>query len=206
MSTYPDRTPPINATGKYVLRQPFFADPLKNYRCEAIRGFNEIEITGGRVYEEYYRPMGLPDKEYRGDAASDINIVTLFEQGTDKTIEVPSSYIISYPNMGGVPYVRGLVVIDLGPIADDYVADMIVNEVTMRATNMLGAPTKGYLVTAPIEHPINKDEARALENGRKNSITGQINSAAVAIEKHLIADKNGQAARALSTVIALTKK
>ena len=50
-------TPPLRARGRYVLRNPWVANPGKLYTNMAIRTFEDVYELGTDVYETYYVPM-----------------------------------------------------------------------------------------------------------------------------------------------------
>ncbi len=129
-TSWPDKTPPINATGKYKLRDPWYVDPNTSYICEAIMGFEALAARGVNAYSWVYQPTLVSPtynslEQYNGDAQRGINIVTLI--GADGgVIHVPSSYIESFPGETKAPYARLIVAVDCGPLPEDYpLADMM---------------------------------------------------------------------------------
>lgn len=179
MASFPNRTPPINATGLFVLRTPFTAPSTAIYRCEAIRGFNEIEERGINVYNSYYAPMGLSMAIYESDQVEDINIVTIIKvdgTGGEEVIDVPSSYIISYPAQLDVPYGRVLFVLDIGPVPETVDFSNVLNECVMVATEISGKTATGYIAVVPVAGRVTKAQNKDLEAGRLVAIGSKIDS------------------------------
>lgn len=109
--------PPVGTEGIYRLRAPFAARMRANtsYRCDSTRRFSEIIEKGGNPYDEYYKPLGISQATFDSEDQNAIAIVSLVSV-SGHWIDVPSSYIESFPNQGGIPY-RGLVLsIPLGPV------------------------------------------------------------------------------------------
>lgn len=110
-------TPPLGAAGIYKLKAPYNTLLRENitYRCAEIRRFNGIVNDGGDVFEEHYKPYGVGVVDYQRDAQANEAIISLVSD-MDHWVFVPTSYIESYPNQGGIPY-QGLVLgVPLGPV------------------------------------------------------------------------------------------
>lgn len=109
--------PPLGASGVYTLRAPFQNKLQANtsYRCDAIRRINDFIELGVDPYEEVYQPEGISRSVYDNDAAKNVAIVSLVSQN-NHWIYVPSTYISSYPNVNGIPYVSLVLGVSLGAI------------------------------------------------------------------------------------------
>lgn len=110
-------TPPLGAAGIYKLKAPYNTLLRENvsYRCSEIRRFNGVAEAGGRVFEDYYEPQGVGFTTYQRDAQANEAIISLVSD-MDHWVYVPTSFIESYPNQGGIPY-QGLVLgVPLGPV------------------------------------------------------------------------------------------
>lgn len=109
--------PPIGTTGVYRLKSPFAALLRNNtsYRCDAVRRFADLYEQGVDPFTAYYQPNGLSEAIFQRDLGSGVSIVSL-ASSADHWVYVPSSYIESYPNQGGVPY-QGIVLgVPLGAV------------------------------------------------------------------------------------------
>ena len=109
--------PPLGASGVYTLRAPFNNKLQANtsYRCDAIRRLNDFIELGVDPYEEFYAPMQIPRTSYESDIGHNVSIVSLVSQN-NHWVYVPSTYITSYPNVNGIPYVSLLLGVSLGAI------------------------------------------------------------------------------------------
>ncbi|QNI20957.1 hypothetical protein [Vibrio phage vB_pir03] len=105
--------PEINATGQWVLEQPFTADPSIVYSCQAINGFEALELAGVDVYLRYYSPLGIDEAKFREDKLNKVDIVTLIAEGKDPIL-VPTSYILQAPGVDAVEYNQYYLAIQLG--------------------------------------------------------------------------------------------
>lgn len=110
-------TPPVSASGLFQLAPPFEQEliPGVNYTCIAVRKFADIQKLGIDPYSTYYVPNGLTETIYEEDVVAGECIVTLRSNG-GAFLYVPTSYILSYPNQGGIPYTAIVLGVDLGPI------------------------------------------------------------------------------------------
>ena len=110
-------TPPINALGQYVVRPPFNIPAGAIYKCEAINGFEALEKDGANVFSKFYTPFGISQDIFNTDRINGIDIVTLISS-THPTVILPSSFIVSFPNITAIPYNNVFLVMDLGILPD----------------------------------------------------------------------------------------
>jgi hypothetical protein len=110
-------TPPVNASGIFTLASPFDQKlvPQVSYTCIAVRKFADIQKLGIDPFQIYYVPNGLDEAKYNTDVNAGECIVTLRSNG-GAFLYVPTSYITSYPNMGGIPYTAIVLGVNLGAI------------------------------------------------------------------------------------------
>lgn len=188
---HPDKTPPINATGTYTLREPWTTVPGAVYKCEGISGFEALEADGVDVYRRFYQPNGISLNEMLADANAGINIITLMSR-TAETIYVPSSYIISYPNDIAAGYSRMLVATDVGPLPDWQTLDELVGLFSLEASRITGQTCTTKVIKVPMDGFYSSAESKAMEEARKlametneNPIYGKIK-----VDKQLESAKN----------------
>ena len=112
-------TPPIGASGIFKLSPPFQSALQANvsYSCQAVRRMSDILKLGIDPFAVYYAPQNLARAVYEADLAKDEAIVSLRSNG-GHWVYVPTSYITSYPNMGGIPYRSLVLAINIGPVPD----------------------------------------------------------------------------------------
>lgn len=116
------RTPPIFATGRWVIDSPFSVPASTIYICKAVRSFDDLKARGIDPYDAYYLPKGLDRSLYESDVTNLANIVTLMSD-THPTVYVPDTYITSYPDTTTVPYRHLVLSISLGAVPNTLVLD-----------------------------------------------------------------------------------
>jgi hypothetical protein len=111
--------PELNATGIFTLREPFstLIPPQTRYTVKGVRKLSEIIASGEDPFEKYYSIVGVTKVDYDLDVVADISIVVLSSE-TGQWLYVPSTSIISYPDVNGVVYTSIVLAIALGPVAD----------------------------------------------------------------------------------------
>ncbi len=158
-------TPPINALGQYVVRPPFNIPAGAIYKCEAINGFEALEKEGVNVFSKFYLPYGISQDVFNGDKVNGIDIVTLIST-THPTVILPSSYIVSFPDITAIPYNNVFLVMELGILPDktelragiDYCKEVI--------QDFHGVTPTVQVVAHPIAGLIDSSQHEALVNAR----------------------------------------
>lgn len=109
--------PPVGTAGIFTLQAPFAVKLITGapYTCMAVRRLADVIHEGIEPYERYYEPFGLTREIYTAALAEDVCIVSLRSSG-GQWLEVPSTYILSYPDQGGVPYTSLVLAVNIGPI------------------------------------------------------------------------------------------
>lgn len=173
-----NNTPPINATGTYVLLPPFEAVSGAVYRCEAIDGFESLEERGVDIFTLYYSPNGLDTTQLDDDRVNGVNIVTLMSDN-HPSIYVPSSYIDKYPTTTTVPYSRVILSVDLGALPDGINLKPAIDYIMAKTAEVIGVPDPGvqlHLVT--VTEPVSFSQHETLELNRADRIVSQETPAA----------------------------
>lgn len=111
--------PPIGAAGIYQLGAPYngLLTTGVSYTCNAIRQMGDFVKRGVDPYTEYYKPYNLSEQVYTNDVQAGVSIVSLRSSG-GHWVYVPTSYILSYPNIGGISYTGLVLAANLGPVPD----------------------------------------------------------------------------------------
>lgn len=132
--------PHIGATGLYSLSAPFNSKLRTNvpYECIAVRKLSDILITGEDVEKTFYLDQGLTNADYIRDINNGVSIVTLQAKNGD-TLYVPSFYILSYPNIGGVRYVPMMLGVTLGNLPIDFNLSFVKDKIRDDILELLGA-------------------------------------------------------------------
>ena len=111
------RTPPLYATGRWVVDTPYKVAGTAIYTCKAIRSFDDLKARGIDPYKEFYELQGISQEDYEIDARNLANIVTLMSD-TQPTVYVPDTYIRSFPDITTVPYRHIVLSISMGAVPD----------------------------------------------------------------------------------------
>jgi hypothetical protein len=163
--------PMLGATGAYALNAPFQNDllPNTNYSCVAIRELREIVASGGDPFTDYYAPKSIDKSHFTNDSQNGVCIISL--QAADNSIvNVPSSYIASYPDGGGVPYRVMALSIKLGSVPDDLDLSVIATKVQNDVKDIIGVDKPVSIIALSNVTLISQDDAARLEAARKANI------------------------------------
>jgi hypothetical protein len=171
-------TPPLRARGRYVLRNPWVANPGKLYTNMAIRTFEDVYELGTDVYETYYVPMGLANGTVVGGTPFSFaternlqpNIITL-EADDGEIIYVPDTFIQSYPNMGEVKYSHVILAVTLGALPDNNDLSYVKDEIQSLVAQIYGVNATVQEARAPSTGNPTAIEHEALEAARAAAIT-----------------------------------
>lgn len=159
------KTPSLYASGKYVLRTPFVANPNATYTCMAIRSFNDILELKEDVFATYYEPYGLNDTTYKDDVAAKVSIITLMSE-TATIIYVPDSFIESYPDISNVVYSRIVLSIDLGALPDRLGLDTLKTQLGNITGDTIGVTPDILIHKSPTTDFISAQDNASLEASR----------------------------------------
>lgn len=98
-------TPQLGATGIWKLREPFNTQLIDGvrYTCMGIRTLADIRADGKDPYAQYYAPHQLDRAIYDLDVKVNVSIVSL-QPDSGQMVYVPTTYINSFPSVGGQPY------------------------------------------------------------------------------------------------------
>lgn len=113
-------TPSVGVRGLFNLKPPFDSQILPNtaYEVKAVRTLDDLISSSGIDPKDlYYTHNGLDD-QYDADVQDGVSIVSLAADA--EWIYVPSSYILSMPDQGGIPYTVLALAVMLGPLADSF--------------------------------------------------------------------------------------
>lgn len=67
-------------------------------------------------YLEVYLPLTIPEQDYYSDLKANAVIISLQVYGSNKIVRIPSSYILTYSDIGSIDYTNKLLVIDFGQL------------------------------------------------------------------------------------------
>ena len=131
--------PPIGTKGLYTLNTPFDAQVVAGaqYTTEAIRTFEELERAGIDIFQEFYDPLGLEESDVEADRTAGAILVSLLSD-TAAQINVPSTYIVSYPDLAFIPYSHVVLGISLGPLPDRLDLSVLQTEIEDLVSEKIG--------------------------------------------------------------------
>jgi hypothetical protein len=184
-------TPTLNSSGNFTLLAPWNNDliPNTNYTCISIRELQEIVNSGGDPFNDYYVPKSLDQSTYNTDVANGVSIVGL-QAADSSVVYVPTSYIASWPDGGGVPYRVMLLSINLGAIPDSLDLTPITTKIAADVMDNMGITATVRAVAVSNVQLISQDDAAATEAAR----TANITNSSTDYSKYLTAQANYQSA------------
>lgn len=141
------KTPPMGASGSFVLRAPFSVSSTASYSVIAHRSFDEIISRNQNPLKLVYTPVELTQADLDRDKAEGALIVCLRDKAGN-LIYVPDTYVDAYPNMGSVPYSRLIIGVSLGMWPDYRNIDDVTEAIREAVTAKIGVdpvitPTRG---------------------------------------------------------------
>lgn len=169
----------MEVSGRFEAITPFNAKVLQGvfYTVIAIRLFDDCEADGEDVYQRYYAPMGLSNAEYSVDKSSGAAIVTLRDPDGN-TVELPDTYIASYPKMGAAKYQHVVLAVSLGPIPETVQLDTLIAKIGEVTSDVIGVENRVQIAAAPSSGVITDEEHEALETARIARIKTRTSTAA----------------------------
>jgi hypothetical protein len=202
-------TPPLNTTGRYVLRTPWAANPGVLYTCAAIRSFDDIYKLGLDVYKTYYEPMGVTEGaiisgnafNFQQEKLLKPNIITLL--GVDNTvIYVPDTFIAKYPDLSEVKYSHMILSVSLGALPDYLDLTDLKNNISDLVTSLTGVSSTVREHRAPSTSNPTSAQHEALEASRTALITATQTKTALLLKSQADLTLANQKIQSLTAIIA----
>lgn len=174
--------PPIGASGIYKLASPFSVKLQSgmSYRCEAVRRVIDFQELGVDVYEEFYLPENLSREQYEQDVSNQVAIVSLVAS-SGHFVHVPSTYILAYPDISGVPYTVMVLGLELGAIPNYMDLTGLKVAITELVRDTIGVTSQCREVVISAVQKLSQSDHDALENARRSAITNSQTSRAKAL-------------------------
>lgn len=163
-------TPPVHCAGVFSLIAPFKASGTTTYTVDAIETFRELKADRVDIFARYYQRMGLSTNEYTIDDALNASIVTL-RAGDGSLIEVPDTYIASYPGDSGVEHVRIVMVADLGLIPTYMDVEYLTSDIKDVLRKNIGVIGEVTMAQAPVTTQLTYQQHISSERQRKANVT-----------------------------------
>ena len=186
--------PPLNTKGIYTLRDPWESDFTRVYTCIGIQRFAALAANNVDVFAKYYEPRGLSRETYDADNALGAAILTLANDYT-APIYVPSTYVVSYPNMAAVKYNHTLLSVDLGGLYDGIPLDGVVEQIQNGCEGVIGVKPTVAIHIAPSRGVVTPENHQVIEANRQAAITNNTTNAQLLLQKDkTIADQKAKIA------------
>lgn len=163
-------TPPLNATGVYSLKAPFVADPNKVYTCIALREFQDLLGQSISVYDRFYAPLGLTHDDYLRDLVANEVLVTLYAIDADP-IYVPTSYVVSFPDLSPIPYNHVILSASLGALPVGVDLSFMISKVQATISDTIGVEPDVLTHAITLTTVVTAAQHEANENARASAIT-----------------------------------
>ena len=164
--------PPIDTKGRYTLKLPFVAQVNILYSCASIREFIDLENQGIDVYTTYYQPHGLDVTDYQQDRTNNEAIITLVSD-TLAPIYVPSSYILTYPDLSYHNYQHVVLSASLGPLPDSIDLTFVRNQMATVISDVVGVMPEVHVSVVGLDGVITPAQHESLEAAREAAITNR---------------------------------
>ena len=164
--------PLIGVTGLYSVLSPFNASVNSSipHTCIGVRTIADILAAGGDPYSSYYSAFGLTKEIFQNDVTSGVAIVSL-QSPNGNVFYVPSSYINSFPDIGGVPYTVLALAVELGALPDSLDLTFLKQRIVDVVKETIGVDTTVHTVAVSNPSLIPYNDSRALEAARNANIS-----------------------------------
>lgn len=162
-------TPSLNSKGLFEVESPFRLRDKQVYEVVAIREFPDYWADHIDVFESYYEPYGLTEKDYERDKTVGAAIVSLL--GAEGVLYIPDTYIISYPELGYADYQHVVLSVSLGAMHKRRNLEGLKKEMAELVSRYLGVKPTVSLHSGPVKESITTAEAETLEKMRNNMVT-----------------------------------
>jgi hypothetical protein len=129
----------VGIRGKFHLSTPFdqVYDSDKVYTCKALRSLHEMVTSGDDPLANVYERVGLTNAQFQADLARDVNVAVLVST-EEEWIQVPTSYILSIPDVVGVEYQNRSIVINLGALPVNEQIQSVLDDLAALVKDRLG--------------------------------------------------------------------
>lgn len=163
--------PSLGAKGIYKVSEPF-TTLVKNiaYTCIATRRLSDFVSIGRDPKALYYDPYGLGDAIWARDSKDrDVCIVSL-QSDSGQIVYVPSSFILSFPSLNGIPYTVRILGINLGAIPDSLDLNSLYGYMHDLVRDTLGVESEVKSVAISETKLMSKEQHDSLELARLDLI------------------------------------
>lgn len=164
--------PQLGASGIYTLASPFDNQLRENvaYTCIAVRRLTDFTQVNRNPKILYYDANGLDSSIWERDSLDpEVCIITLVSK-SGQWIYVPSSFITSFPDIGGIPYTVRLLGINLGAVPDNLDLSSLLTSVENIVRDTIGITSTCKTVAASDTKILSYQAHHDIEVARLNLI------------------------------------
>jgi hypothetical protein len=164
--------PPVGTSGIYKLASPFSTQLQQNmsYRCDAVRRISDYIEADIDPYTELYVPNNISKAQYDQDLLNQVCIISLVS-AAGHWVYVPSTYIIAYPDLNGVPYTVIVVGLEIGAVPNYRDLSGFKRALADLTRDTIGVTPTIREVVISAEQKLSQADHDALENSRNMLIT-----------------------------------
>jgi len=164
--------PPIGTAGLYHLDAPFATLLIADlpYTCIGVRKLSDILAAGGNPLKDYYQSNSLTVDKFNEDYANDVCILSL-QCSNGALLYVPTSFVLSYPDIGGVPYSTLALAISIGIVPDTLNLSYLQSKIVDDVRDIVGIDAVVNVVAISPPTLLSYDDSKAIEAARVAKIT-----------------------------------
>ena len=164
--------PTIGAKGQYELSFPFEndIDPEAEYTCQSIRYLSEYISRKEDPFEEIYSPKNIPQETFLEDL-KDANPIVGLQSAKGIWVYVPARYIVSWPSVDGVRYIKAMMTVDMGPYPADKDFTTLMTDTAEFVKGRIGVTPKVELVAVSRPVMVSFEQHDRVMQARANRIT-----------------------------------
>lgn len=166
--------PSVGTRGRFVVKEPFAAAMTPNtlYTLTATRRFDEIEALGQNIYELFYRPFNLTEQDLQTDRTAGAVMITLMTTNS-APLYIPTTYVVSFPDLNYKPYNQYVMVLSVGPLPDDTLFDPTIAAIKNATSDFLGVEPEVHVAFMPLSDVITPEENENREAVRQAAISNR---------------------------------
>lgn len=192
--------PAIGTKGIYELKAPYMTQPNELYKCVAVRSFIDIENFGVDVFDQYYSPFGIDRSVYTTDRSNGVAIVAL-QSEKYPPVYVPSSFILSFPDLSSKPYHHVVVSASLGALPDTLDLTFLTQQVAKVISDVIGVEPSINLGLAPMTGVVSAEQHEILTAARQAKIANRTTDYARLLEANNRISQLEQRNRTLEKIV-----
>jgi len=164
--------PTIGAYGIYQLKPPFDTQVKSgvSYKCVAVRELQDFVTIGVDPKALYYTKNNIDDSVWETDSNDPNTCIVSLVSDSNQWIYVPSSFVLAYPNLGGVPYTARVLGINLGAIPDGLDLSNLITNIQNTVKDTIGIQAQAKSVIVSDTKMLSDEDHNTLEAAREDLV------------------------------------